>query len=175
MESMRPDDQFAAFVREQTPGLFRVALVLTGDRHRSADLVQETLCRLYPKWDKVQSSDSPAAYVRKALVNQFLSESRRRMSNELPYSAVPDGVDDRTAEAQVDRRLAIAGPLSRLAPKQRAAVTLHFLCDLADRDGARTMGCTLAAYRGHLRRGLGELRTSMASPAGAGTSSEGWQ
>lgn len=167
------DDEFATFVREQTDGLFRVALVLSCDPHRSADLVQETLCRLYPKWDKVRASAAPVAYVRRALVNQFLAESRLRRSAELPCSVLPDGVDDNAAEAQVDRRLVVAGPLGALPPRQRAAVALHFLYDLTDRDGAEAMGCTLSAYRGHLRRGVHELRMSMDGHARAVTTSEG--
>ena len=166
------DDEFATFVREQTPGLFRAAFVLSGDRHRAADLVQETLCRLYPKWDKVQTSSAPLAYVRKALVNQFLAESRRRMSSELPVPVLPEVIDGAAGEVDVDRRLAIAAPLATLPPKQRAAVTLHFLYDLTDRDAARAMGCTVAAYRGHLRRGVHDLRGSMANRAQAATTSE---
>ena len=97
---MRWDDEFALFVHEQTDGLFRLAFVLSCDRHRSADLVQETLCRLYPKWDKVQASGAPVAYVSKALVNQFLAESRRRMSSELPCSDLPEGVNDDAASSR---------------------------------------------------------------------------
>jgi DNA-directed RNA polymerase specialized sigma24 family protein len=66
---MQWDDHFEAFVREHTTALYRTALVLTRDGHRAADLVQETLTRL----DRVLGADSPTAYARRALVNQFLS------------------------------------------------------------------------------------------------------
>jgi RNA polymerase sigma-70 factor (sigma-E family) len=169
------DDRFADFVREQTDGLFRLAFTLTGDRHRAADLVQETLTRLYVKWDRVEASDAAVAYVRKAMVNQFLAETRRRMSGEVPHPVVPERSDEAAALAHADRRLELAGPLAELVASQRAAVTLHFLLDLADRDGARTMGCTVAAYRGHLRRGVDRLRTLMGTPTAAGTINEGWE
>jgi DNA-directed RNA polymerase specialized sigma24 family protein len=55
----------------------------------------------------------------------------------------------------------VAGPLARLAPKQRAAVTLHYLHDLTDREAAAAMGCTTPAFRGHLRRGVAAMRSEL--------------
>src|SRR5580693_7459146 len=68
---------FAAFVRAHTATLLRTAYLLTGSSSAAEELVQDTLVRLYPKWDKVEQADAPIAYVRRATVNGFLNGRRR--------------------------------------------------------------------------------------------------
>ena len=46
---MEQDSQFTAFVREHSDALHRSAWLLVGERAGAADLVQETLTRLYPR------------------------------------------------------------------------------------------------------------------------------
>jgi len=92
---MRTDvrgDSFAEFVRTQTRSLFSTAFLLTGNRDRAEDLLQETLTALYPKWDRVEAADHPAAYVRKAITNRFLN-SVRSAGREVVAWEVPDSWD----------------------------------------------------------------------------------
>lgn len=164
------DEEFVAFVRESTDDLFRTAFLLCGERERAADLVQETLSRLYPNWDRVHAAEVPIAYVRRCVVNQFLSESRRRSSREAVLGVVPDrGYSSEDADIA---RLTLAAPLAALPARQRAAVVLHYLYDLSDREAARAMNCTQAAFRGYLRRGVSQLRADLLARA-PDTSSEG--
>lgn len=70
------EDSFAEFVRAHTRSLFSTAFLLTGNRDRAEDLLQETMTALYPKWDKVRAADNQLAYVRRALTNRFLNNVR---------------------------------------------------------------------------------------------------
>ncbi len=72
---MRDDDAFERFVREHTATLHRTAFLLTGNRYLAEELLQETLSRLYPKWQQVMDADAALAYVRRSLVNRFVSGS----------------------------------------------------------------------------------------------------
>src|SRR5580765_3705162 len=65
-----------SFVRAHATDLMRSAILLTGSRVRAEDLVQETICRLLPQWDRVVRADSSLAYVRRSLVNRFVSQGR---------------------------------------------------------------------------------------------------
>src|SRR3954454_11715302 len=82
---VRAEVGFAGFVREHTPALVRTAYLLTGNAHAAEELVQDTLVRLYPKWDKVEAADLPLAYVRRAVTNGFINHSRRAARREFAY------------------------------------------------------------------------------------------
>lgn len=57
---VRSDVGFAGFVREHTPALLRTAYLLTGSAAAAEELVQDTLVRLYPKWQRVEVGRSAA-------------------------------------------------------------------------------------------------------------------
>ena len=84
------DGLVAAFVTEHAASLFRTALLLTGDRHRAEDLVQDVLTMLLPKWHRVAEAERPVAYVRRSLANQFISANRRRDTQVLLLGEVPE-------------------------------------------------------------------------------------
>ena len=70
---MRPEVGFAGFVREHTPALLRTAYLLTGNAQSAEELVQDTLVRLYPKWDRVAHADVPLG-VRAPLADERLHQ-----------------------------------------------------------------------------------------------------
>ena len=74
---------FADFVAAHSRSLYGTAYLLTGNPDNAEDLVQETLSRLYPKWATVSAADSPVAYVRRSLANQFISSTRSRAHRDL--------------------------------------------------------------------------------------------
>jgi RNA polymerase sigma factor (sigma-70 family) len=65
--------------------------------------------------------------------------------------------DRRSYELPVDA-IAVSSLLSRLPPKQRAAVILHYFADLPDSEVARVLGITKATVRVHLSQGRKRLR-----------------
>ncbi len=155
------DVSFVEFVRDQADELYRASYLLVGEPSGAADLVQETLTRLYPKWDRVLGADSALAYVRKAVVNQYLSGARRLRSREVLLADVPDtGVDDEVASRFMDQAV-LDRPLATLSPKQRTAVVLRYFHDLSDHESAVVMGCSVPTFRSHLRRGLAALRRQL--------------
>ena len=50
-------DAFTAFLHADSASLFRTAYLLTGRAELAEELLQDTLVRLYPRWDKVTSAD----------------------------------------------------------------------------------------------------------------------
>ena len=69
--------EFEEYAAARWPVLYRTALLLTGARAEAEDLAQGTLIRAYAAWPRVARADSPDAYVRRMLVNEFLTERRR--------------------------------------------------------------------------------------------------
>src|SRR6516225_2670221 len=64
---------FEEFAAARMPGVLRFAAVLAGDRATAEDLAQEVLIRAYSRWDRIGCVDRPEFYVRKMLLNEFLS------------------------------------------------------------------------------------------------------
>src|SRR3954452_22873194 len=85
---------FREFASGCTPGLFRSALLLTGDWHLAEDLVQDALARMYRAWGGISRIDNPAAYAQTVLARQFLSHRRRRSSSERPSAELPEAGAD---------------------------------------------------------------------------------
>jgi len=150
--------EFSVFVRVHSTALLRSAYLLTGDRLEAEELVQDTLVRLYPNWDRVAAADVPLAYVRRSLTNNFLNARRRRSANDLLFAEPPEqpyelDLGSRLSDRQLVRRL-----LDGLPARQRAVLVLRFFEDLEDTEIASIIGCRRGTVRSIISRGLQQLR-----------------
>jgi hypothetical protein len=59
--------------RRGWPALLAFATVLTGQRATAEDVTQEVLIRAHGRWDQIAHLDRPELYVRKMVLNEFLS------------------------------------------------------------------------------------------------------
>lgn len=159
---------FAGFVRENTPALLRTAYLLTGNAQQAEELVQDTLVRLYPKWDRVEGADVPLAYVRRSLTNGFINHARRAARREVHYADVPERVDPFDPLTQLADRDQIWTGLKYLSERQRAALVLRFFEDLSDEESAAALGCRVGTVRSLISRALATLREQMTEVQGHG-------
>jgi RNA polymerase sigma-70 factor (sigma-E family) len=152
----RAADTVAAFARRNTLDLLRFAYLLTGDRHRAEDLVQDVLLAMHRRFAQVLPLDNPLAYARRALVNANTSWRRRASSSEVVVDLFADSpaVDGNDAA----ERDALWQALRRLPVRQRTVLVLRFYADAADVDIADLLGCRLGTVRSLVSRGLAALR-----------------
>src|ERR1039457_4905626 len=68
---------FEEFAALRLPAILRFAAVLAGDRAQAEDVVQEVLVRVHARWSRISRLDRPDAYVRRMVVNEFISARRR--------------------------------------------------------------------------------------------------
>jgi len=68
---------FQEFATSRLPALLAFAAVLTGERATAEDIAQEVLIRAYARWNTIGGLDRPEFYVRKMVLNEFLSWRRR--------------------------------------------------------------------------------------------------
>ena len=167
---VRSEVGFAGFVREHTPALLRTAYLLTGNAQSAEELVQDTLVRLYPKWDRVEGADVPLAYVRRSVANGYINQQRRASRREFAYDDVPERIDPYDAVNQLADRDQIWAGLRHLPQRQRAALVLRFFEDLTDEESAAALGCRVGTVGSLISRGLATLREQMAqqNPPSAG-------
>jgi RNA polymerase sigma-70 factor (sigma-E family) len=153
---------FEEFTAERLPAVLRFAGVLTGDRALAEDVVQEVLIRAHGRWRKIGRLDRPDLYVRKMVVNQFLS-SRRRSWRLVPSGAGVD-VDTRRVPDHAlhyAERDALLRELGKLPGRQRAVLALRYYEGLSDTEIAEVLGCTPGTVRGYASRALAALRVEL--------------
>jgi RNA polymerase sigma-70 factor (sigma-E family) len=154
---------FEEFARASLPALLRFSTVLANDRALGEDLVQDVMLRAHERWAHISRVDDPASYVRRMIVNEFISW-RRKWSRIVPRSDIaqladwPDSSDYAVAHAE---RVALARDIGRLPRKQRAVIVLRYYEDLADDEIARILGCSPNTVRVHGMRGLRALRVRL--------------
>ena len=151
-------DSFDAFVVARGPALLRFAYLLSRDQHQAQDLVQEALCHAHRRWARVEQ---PEAYVKRAVLNGFLSWRRRRASRELVTDELPEPRDRTSgghAAANADRD-AMWKLLARLPRRQRAVLVLRFYEDLDDTAIAGYLNCSPVTVRAHASKALARLRS----------------
>jgi RNA polymerase sigma-70 factor (sigma-E family) len=149
---------FEDYVAARGEALLRLARVLTGDPFSAEDLAQATLADVLRRWEVVCRAGHPDAYVRRAMVNRYLSWRRRKAATEV---LVPD------LEVLAAASLAVVGVaardelrrvLDRLAPRARAILVLRYYADLDDAAIADSMGIRASSVRATVSRALAALR-----------------
>ena len=156
-QPQRAEAHFAQFVESGTDSLLGTAFLLTRDRQAAEELVQDSLVALYPKWPQVQAADSALAYVRRALVNRFLNQ-RRRSVTELPTERLPEGAGRSDFTNLLADRDQLRQALARLPDRQRAAVVLRYFHDYSDQQCADALDCRIGTVRSLISRALSTMR-----------------
>ncbi len=131
--------------------------LIAGDVDLAEEAVQAAFARLCLHWEKVSEYEDQAAWVRRVAVHRAYDQHRfvRRKARLLlrlthsepgPLPAAPK--DPRVAEA-----------IRRLPVKQRTAVALFYLNDLALAEVAEAMAVSEGTVKRHLNRARVGLRT----------------
>ena len=116
------------------------------------DVVQETLVRAWRR----RSTYSPQRGSERAWLLEILfDQSRRRRIRARPdlLASVTDQFADHDSRLDVERAVAA------LPPRQREAITLHYLADLSVADVAVVLGISASAVKTHLVAARAALRT----------------
>jgi len=157
------EDSFDEFVVNRGPALLRFAYLLTGDRHRAEDLVQEVLAKVHQRWTRIERAEGAEFYVRTALVRQNISWWRRRSArSEQPVAEVPDSTVSDDGEQALAARDEMWALLATLPRRQRAVLVLRFYEDMSEADIAASLGVTLGTVKSQCARALAALRTRLA-------------
>jgi RNA polymerase sigma-70 factor (sigma-E family) len=148
---------YADVVAAYAPALLRLAVMLTGAREDAEDLLQSTFLRAARHAERIAGMGAPAAYLRRVMVNEHVSQGRRSARR---VRTVPDGPDVAGPDASdpVAARDEAWRWLSTLGANQRAVLVLRYYEDLPDAEIAELLGCPESTVRSHAHRGLAALR-----------------
>ena len=165
---------FDDWARSRRAALLRFAMVLSCDHGVAEDTVQEVLVKAHRHWERISALDVPDQYVRRMVVNEYLSWRRKWWrfvpSAVLRIDDVEPGHEDRQAE-----RAALAEELAKLPAKQRAVIAMRYYADMSDADIAETLSCRQSTVRSQAFRALARLRVELtpATPVGDLRAEEG--
>jgi RNA polymerase sigma-70 factor (sigma-E family) len=155
----KPD--FDEWVTQRGAALLRFAYLVTRDRSRAEEAVQDALISAYSRWTRICRDHDPEAYVRRSIVNADISRWRRFFRRETPTESPPPtspSPDHAVAQAEQDAVWALC---ATLPTKQRAAVVLRYYEDLPDAEIAEILDCSPATVRSQIHRALASLRTTL--------------
>lgn len=155
---------FEEFVALRLGALLRYATVVTWDPHLAEDVTQEVLVRAQQRWGRIAGLDSPEAYVKRMIVNEFLSWRRRRSARPVTLESLAEAagsVPDHSASWS--ERDAMWCLIATLPAKQRAAVALRFYEDMSYEEIGDVLGCRAVTARSQVSRALLVLREQLPS------------
>ena len=155
---------FEDFAVARLPSLLRYAVVLTGDPDLAQDVVQDALVRAQVRWRRISASESPEAYVRRMVLNGYLSW-RRTWAVRHVHAVGERLVELYDARGGVrDHAQHVADELwhrlATLGRKQRAVLVLRYYEQLTDDAIADILGCSTATVRSQASKALRTLRLS---------------
>ncbi|WP_427889198.1 SigE family RNA polymerase sigma factor [Kribbella sp. GL6] len=155
--------EFEEYVSARGQELVRLGFTVSGDYQRAEDLAQIALMQAFRKWRKVRTADDPHHYVRRILVNEYLSMTRRRSFSEAPTAdldprrTVPDHA---TGIANSD---GLWQALATLSARERVVLVLRYYQDLDDQTIADLLGIKPSSVRATASRALAALRKTQES------------
>jgi len=146
------------------PELHRYCVRLTGNVWEGEDLVQEALLRVFSLLGKLDADvaklEQPRAYLVRTATRIWI-DAQRRKRREREVLAEEGAREPAGRPADPSRAAAVhdaaAGLLSRLAPRERAALVMKDVLDLSLEETAEVLHTTVAAVKSALQRGRGRL------------------
>jgi len=167
-------DAFEAMARQHAPGLFRVALRLTGRREDAEDLVQETLVRALPKLRRFEGRASLSTYLFRALGNLWKNRLRSKQRSRLVdwFRGGPGDEDDTgstfdppdpqplaTEQLETEDRAAeVRQAVTRLEPTRRLTLLLREVEEMSYEEIAEVTSVPVGTVRSRLARAREDLR-----------------
>jgi len=149
---------FREFYEAQHERLGRSLYLLTRSSHEAEELAQEALVRVYERWDRVRTMDSPVGYLYRTAMNlnrnrlRRLSVAARRL---VTHAAPASDLDD------VEERDGILSTLKFLPIGQRQAVVLVDWLGMDAEEAGRILGLKAVSVRVRLSRAHAALREAL--------------
>lgn len=139
------DEAFTAFVRKHGAALLRIAYLLCRGGGRAEDIVQDALVKVMRRWRSVGAAESPLAYTRRIVVNEYLSWRRLRSAGEIIGVVGDAALPDRAVD--MHERDLVWRLIRTLQPRARAGLVLRYYERLPDRGIATVLGCAGGTVR----------------------------
>src|SRR5262245_37553327 len=153
------DASFLEYFGSRLEPLRRTAYLMCGDWFQADDAVSAAVAKIYRGWGRISRMDNLDAYVRRAVLNAWLSERARPWRRETPMSEPPPTPEP--PDGRVHDRLTLLKHLQALPAGRRAVIVLRYYCDLSVEETAAALGCSVGTVKSQTARALDTLRASL--------------
>jgi len=167
-------DAFRELVERHSRSLFRLAFLMTGNRHDAEDVVQESFLRAFRQLGGFDGRASFGTWVNRIAVNCSLDvmRARRRDNGRLPLDN-GDGAEDPVAQlpstGPTPERIALSGEVRErvaeamedLSPTERSAFVLRHFEGMRIEDVGRVLECQPGAAKHSVFRAVRKLRRAL--------------
>jgi len=148
--------------------LLKLAILLTGDIHRSEDAVQDVFLRLAESYDRIGEHGNLKNFLITCLMNRLRTlwrDSQRHQAAQLDGAATEaTQVSPPDQWAVVNEQMQrISKAMAELPQEQREAVTLRFEGGMGFRQIAKIQNASINTVQGRYRYGMEKLRASLNS------------
>jgi RNA polymerase sigma-70 factor (ECF subfamily) len=151
---------FEDFFEEESLALFRRMCLVTGNRQEAEDVMQEAFLRLYERWDRIREMDDPVGYLYRTAFNVFRRRSRRAALAMRRILRLAPSTDEFAA---ADARQMVSQALSRLTPRQRAALVLTEILGYSSEAAGNLLGVRAVTVRALASQGRAAMRRALVS------------
>ena len=151
---------FGALVRLHQSAVRGFLMRLTrGDAAMADDLAQETFLEAFRKIAQFQGRGSFAGWLYRIAWSRYLMQARRRKLESLDEANFePATLDPENAHLA---RLDLETAMAKLAPAERAALTLCFALGQSHEEAALTLNLPLGTLKSHVLRGREKLQAML--------------
>ena len=159
---MTPDDAITELYRLHYAKLVRTALLIVGDLPAAQDAVQDAYVSVWRSWAKLRNTDSAAAFLRSAVLNNSRSVLRHRAVEDRHAPQAPR--DAPSAEQEALARFestAVIAALRKLSPRQRQVIVLRHYAGLSEAEIAHVLGIRPGSVKSHATRATAALRAEL--------------
>jgi RNA polymerase sigma factor (sigma-70 family) len=150
---------FQHFLDESREAVWRLLVASVG-REEAQDCFQETFIAALRAYPTLPRGSNLRGWVLTIAHRKAIDVHRERSRRALPV-AEPAAVDGRTAGPGELRDERLWEAVQELPERQRSAVVLRYLGDMAHREIASAIGCSEEAARRSLHEGLTKLRKAV--------------
>jgi RNA polymerase sigma-70 factor (ECF subfamily) len=168
-------DAFAPLMDAYQAAIHNLCYRMLGDAREAEDAAQETFLRAYSQLHRYDPARPFKTWLFAIASHHCIDRLRKRRwrwlslddellaEREMWHAAMPDPEEVALSH---ERRDEVAALLARLAPQDRAAIVLHYWCDLSYAEIAAVIGVSVSAVKSRLHRARVALGRRMVAEVG---------
>jgi RNA polymerase sigma factor (sigma-70 family) len=150
---------FQSFLDANREVVWRYLISAVG-RTEAEDCFQETFISALRAYPRLRKDSNLRAWVLTIAHRKALDAHRARARRAQPVAEI-DALEERAGAVPGEGESELWRAVGELPPRQRSAVALRFIADLAHREIAAAIGCSEEAARRSLHEGLAKLRAEV--------------
>ncbi len=158
-------DDYERFIAPLEEHMMRAVWSVCRSADDAEEAMQEALCTIWGKWNRIRCHENPKALVLRICLNAGYDVLRRKIRERERASRLPaaPAVFPSPSEQMVrkERESFILHAMAQLSRNQSAAVVMRLVQNATYDEIAAILGCRVATARKHVERGREHLRTRL--------------